>query len=94
MTLSNVLNAASGAQVTQANLSITGGSGYVGAPAVQFSTAGVVAGGTPASGYALISGGAVTGIVITDPGTYATGTVPTITLTGGGGTGASVTSTG
>src|SRR5207245_1964174 len=54
-------------------------------PAVQFSTAGVVAGGTPAAGYALISGGLVTGIVITDPGTYTSGTVVTVTLTGGGG---------
>jgi len=33
----------------------------------------------------------VTGIVITNPGTYTAGTVPTITLTGGGGTGASAT---
>ncbi len=59
-------------------------SGYIGAPAVTFSTDGVVAGGTPATGYALISGGAVTGIVITNPGTYQAGTVPTITLTGAG----------
>ena len=89
--LSNVFNPASGAGVTQANLTVNGGSGYVGAPAVIFSTAGVVAGGTPAAGYALISGGQVVGIVITSPGTYAPGTVPAITLTGGGGTGASVT---
>ncbi|WP_176159412.1 beta strand repeat-containing protein [Prosthecobacter debontii] len=89
---SSVLKGASGTGVTQANLQVTGGSGYVGAPAVVFSTAGVVAGGTPAAGYALISNGAVTGIVITNPGTYTAGTVPTITLSGGGGTGASVTS--
>ncbi|MBA4019033.1 MAG: hypothetical protein C0483_17840 [Pirellula sp.] len=89
--LSNIFVGASGAGVTQSNLTVTGGSGYVGAPAVVFSTAGVVAGGTPASGYALISGGAVVGIVITNPGTYTPGTVPTITLMGGGGTGAAVT---
>ncbi len=90
--LSNVLNAATGTGVKQADLSVTGGSGYIGAPEVVFSAAGVVTGGTPAAGYALISGGAVTGIVITDPGTYTAGTTPIITLTGGGGSGASVTS--
>jgi len=84
------LTAATGSGVTQLNLAVTGGTGYIGAPLVTFSTAGLVAGGTPASGYAVISGGQVTGIVITSPGTYVAGTVPTITLTGGGGTGASV----
>jgi len=87
----NTFVAATGAGVTQANLTLAGGSGYLGAPEVIFSSAGLVAGGTPAAGYALISGGAVTGIVITSPGTYTSGTVPTVTLTGGGGTGASVT---
>jgi len=76
--------------VTQANISITGGSGYVGPPVVQFSTVGVVAGGTPASGYAIVSDGQVTGIVITAPGTYTAGSTPTVTLSGGGGTGASI----
>ena len=85
----STVNAAVG--VTQADLTIAGGSGYIGAPAVQFSTSGVTAGGTPATGYAVISGGAVTEIVITNPGTYTVGTVPTVTLLGGGGTGASVT---
>ena len=85
----STVNAAVG--VTQADLSIAGGSGYIGAPAVQFSTTGVTSGGTPAAGYAVISGGAVTEIVITNPGTYASGTVPTVTLLGGGGNGASVT---
>ena len=84
VTLGTNLISASGAGVTQANLIVSGGAGYIGAPAVVFSTAGVIAGGTPASGYALISNGSVTGIVITSPGTYTAGTVPTITLTGGG----------
>ncbi len=86
-TFANVLagsTAASAVGVTQADLTISGGSGYIGAPAVQFSTAGVTAGGTPASGYALVSGGSVTGIVITNPGTYVSGTIPTVTLSGGG----------
>ena len=83
--------AATGVGVTQSDMTVVGGTGYIGAPAVVFSSAGLVAGGTPAAGYALISGGAVTGIVITSPGTYVSGTTPTLTLTGGGGTGASVT---
>ena len=91
--LTNVLNGASGTGVTQADINIVnGGSGYIGAPMVKFSTTGVVAGGTPAAGYAVLTGGVVTGIVITDPGTYTSGTVPTITLIGGGaGTAANVT---
>ena len=87
----SVLTGATGVGVTQANLSVAGGTGYIGAPAVLFSTTGVVPGGNPAAGYALISNGQVTGIVITNPGTYAAGTVPTVTLVGGGGSGALVT---
>ena len=83
-TFSNTLNGAAGTGVTQTDLTVSGGAGYIGAPAVTFSTSGVVAGGSPASGYALMSGGSVVGIVITNPGTYTAGTVPTITLTGGG----------
>jgi len=45
-TLTNVLSAATGTGVTQSDLTLAGGSGYIGAPAVTFSTAGVVAGGT------------------------------------------------
>jgi autotransporter-associated beta strand protein len=89
--IANPLLAPTGAGVTQADLAVSGGSGYVGAPAVIFSSTDVIAGGTPAAGYALISGGAVTGIVITAPGTYTPGTTPTVTLIGGGGTGAAVT---
>jgi fibronectin-binding autotransporter adhesin len=86
--LSNVLSAAVGDGVAQSSLSVTGGSGYVGAPEVIFSGGTLASGGSPASGYALISGGAVTGIVITSPGAYTS--APSVTLTGGGGTGASV----
>lgn len=87
--LSNVLGGATGSGVAQSSLSVTGGTGYIGAPEVVFTGGTLAAGGTPASGYALISGGAVVGIVITSPGTYTT--APTVTLTGGGGSGASVT---
>lgn len=90
MAVANPLQVASGAGVTQADLTVNGGSGYVGAPAVIFSSTDVIAGGSPAAGYAVISGGAVTQIVITSPGTYTPGTIPTVTLIGGGGTGASV----
>jgi len=84
-TIANPLLAATGFGVTQTDISVpvTGNSGYIGAPAVTFSAPS--GGGVTASGYALISGGQVTGIVITSPGTYASGETPTITLTGGGG---------
>lgn len=93
-TLTNIIAGATGAGVRQADLTLSSGSSYIGAPEVIFSSAGVVTGGTPATGYALISGGAVTGIVITNPGTYTAGTTPTVTLSGGlgvGGTAATVT---
>jgi hypothetical protein len=92
VTVASPFLVAGGAGVTQADLSITGGSGYVGAPAVLFSSTDVTPGGSPAAGYAVVSGGAVTGIVITSPGTYAPGITPTVSLIGGGGTGAAVTS--
>ncbi|MFY7874518.1 MAG: autotransporter-associated beta strand repeat-containing protein, partial [Pirellula sp.] len=73
--------------VTQANIPdltlLPNNSGYIGAPMVQF--AAPTAGGVPASGYAVMSGGQVTGIVITNPGTYQLDETPEITLTGGGG---------
>jgi autotransporter-associated beta strand protein len=85
----NALLGATGNGVKQADIAITGGSGYIGAPLVQFTGGTLAANGAPASGYAVVSGGAVTEIVITSPGTYTVD--PTVTLTGGGGTGASVT---
>ena len=87
---------ASGVGVTQSDLTISGGSGYVSAPSVTFSRP-AAATGVAASGYAVISGGAVTQIVITNPGVYASGDSPTIQLLGGfatgAGTAATVTST-
>jgi autotransporter-associated beta strand protein len=84
----NALLGATGNGVKQADITVTGGSGYIGAPLVQFTGGTLAANGTPASGYAVVSGGAVTEIVITSPGTYTVD--PTVTLTGGGGSGASV----
>ncbi len=88
-TLANPLLAPTADGVGQSSLSITGGSGYIGAPMVQFTGGTLAAGGAPAAGYAVVSGGAVTEIVITAPGSYTV--APSVTLTGGGGTGASVT---
>ena len=87
--LGTVLRGASGSGVAQSSLTLTGGSNYVGAPEVIFTGGTLEAGGSPATGYALINAGAVVGIVITSPGAYSS--APTVTLTGGGGTGAAVT---
>ena len=86
------LLAASGVGVSQGNLSVSGGSGYIGAPSVTFSRP-AAATGVAASGYALLSGGAVTGIVITNPGVYASGETPTVILLGGFATGAGTAAT-
>ena len=76
---------ATGFRVTQTDLTVSGGSGYIGAPAVIFSKP-ASASGVPAAGYALMNGGSVVGIVITDPGVYASGETPVVTLVGGGAT--------
>jgi autotransporter-associated beta strand protein len=91
VTLGGPLIGATGNGVKQTDISIVGGSGYTGAPMVAFTGGTLAANGTPASGYSVInpSTGEVTGIVITSPGAYSVD--PTVTLTGGGGTGASVT---
>ena len=78
ITIPKALAALTGSGINSA-VSFTGGSGYVGAPAVVFSGGG----GVGAAGYATISGGAVNGIVVTCPGTGYT-SAPTVTLTGGG----------
>ncbi len=87
VTFTNPLLVASGYAVTQDNIGdvsgLAGNSGYVGAPMVRF--AAPSGGGVPATGYALLSGDKVSGIVITNPGTYTENETPTITLTGGGG---------
>jgi autotransporter-associated beta strand protein len=49
------LTAATGTGVTQTDFTVTGGTGYIGAPLVTFSSAGLVPGGAPASGYAVKS---------------------------------------
>ena len=80
----HALLGATGNGVTQLDLTVNGGAGYVGAPAVIFSKP-ASATGVPATGYALISsGGVLTGIVITNPGVYAASETPTVTLVGGG----------
>jgi autotransporter-associated beta strand protein len=84
ITIPVALLAASGNGVSSVAVN-SGGSGYLGAPAVTFSGGG----GTGAAGYAVVSGGVVTGIVVTNPGTGYT-SAPAITLTGGGGSGAAI----
>lgn len=86
--LANNLVAPSADGIAQSSLTVTGGAGYIGAPMVQFTGGTLAAGGAPAAGYAVVSGGEVTEIVITAPGSYTV--APTVTLTGGGGSGASV----
>jgi hypothetical protein len=64
---------------------ITGGSGYSSAT-VTFSAPSI--GGVQATGTVTLSGGVVTGIVMTNNGSGYTGLTPTITFTGVGGAGA------
>ena len=68
MTYGDALFGATGNGVKQSNITVTGGTDYIGAPMVTFTGGTLAPNGTPASGYAVISGGAVTGIVITSPG--------------------------
>lgn len=67
---------------------LSGGSGYTTAPSVTFSPA--PAGGVTATGIATVTGGAVTGITITNRGSYPDGSTPTISF-GGPGSGAAAT---
>jgi len=66
-----------------------GGSGYSSAPTVTFTAP---FSGTTATGTATISGGAVTGITMTNVG-VGYESAPTITFSGGGGSGATATAT-
>jgi hypothetical protein len=66
-----------------------GGSGYTSAPTVHFSGG---SSSTPATAHAVLTAGAVTSIVVDTPG-YGYLTNPTVTLIGGGGSGATATST-
>jgi len=68
------------------------GSGYTSAPAVSIAAPNLP-GGVQATAIAIVSGGKVTGITITQPGSGYTA-APTLTITGGGGTGASAAVTG
>lgn len=67
-----------------------GGSGYTSVPTVTFGAP--APGGIQATGTAVLTGTAVTSVVITNPGSGYTA-APTVTFTGGGGTGATGTST-
>ena len=60
-----------------------GGSGYATAPIVAITGGG----GNGAAAYAVVSGGVVTGVILTDPGSGYT-SAPTVSLSGGGGSGA------
>lgn len=70
-----------------------GGSGYTSVPTVTISGGG----GSGATAVAQISGGKVTGLYLSSPGTGTAGTAytsaPVVTITGGGGTGATATAT-
>jgi fibronectin-binding autotransporter adhesin len=84
ITIANALLAPAGYGVAANSISVpTGGAGYIGAPLVKF-TGGS---GTGATGYAVVSNGAVTNVVVTSPGIgYAAGDTLTATFFGGGGT--------
>jgi hypothetical protein len=81
----SALTAAGG--LTQAALAlIAGGTGFTSAPTVTF---GAPVSGTTATGTATYSGGMVTGITLTNPGSgYTIDNLPNITFSGGGGSGA------
>ena len=85
VTVSQALSAPTGRGV--AGASVTGGSGYVGAPLVRITGGG----GTGATAVATIDPdtGAVTGLQVTNPGEGYT-SAPTVQLVGGGGSGAGV----
>lgn len=94
VTLPQVLSAAPGGGFGLAAMTtltpMANGSGYTTPPTVTFNTP---AGGTPATGIAQINAaGQVTGILVTNPGSgYSNGGTASITLTGGGGAGATFT---
>jgi hypothetical protein len=70
-------------QVGSANIT-AGGNGFTAASGITFS-APTLAGGVQATGTLIVSGGAVVGVTITNPGTgYSTSAPPTFTFTGPG----------
>ncbi|MEK7951172.1 beta strand repeat-containing protein [Luteolibacter soli] len=80
--IGNALVAPDGQGVSGTTVAVaSGGSGYTGAPMVKFSGGT----GTGATGYAVITGGVVTSIVMTSAGTgYTAGDTLTATFVGGG----------
>ena len=92
ITINRSLLGASGSGISGSSIAVpSGGSGYTGAPIVKLS------GGTGsgATGYAVVTGGVVTSIVITSPGTgYTAGDTLTATFVGGGATVAAANVTG
>ena len=91
ITLAQAISSASGTGVTA--VAFTPGSGYVTPPQVTFSGGTLTGGnGSAATGFATIDpvSGALTGIVISNPGTYASTSGLSVALGGGGGTGASL----
>ncbi|MEO7100261.1 MAG: autotransporter-associated beta strand repeat-containing protein [Luteolibacter sp.] len=92
ITISKGLLAPTGQGVSSSSISVgAGGTGYVGAPLVKL-TGGP---GTGATGYAVVSGGVVTSIVVTSPGIgYTAGDTLTATFFGGSYTTAATNVTG
>ena len=86
ITIARPLSVPAGFGVSGTSITVpTGGSGYYGAPLVKF-TGGT---GTGATGYAVISGGVVTSITMTSPGTgYTSGDTLTATFFGAAATAA------
>lgn len=77
ITIAQQLLAPAGSGITSISIA-TGGAGYVMPPQVIISDAS----GTGATAFAVVSGGAVTGITVTSPGNNYS--APTVTLVGGG----------
>ncbi|NBV53515.1 MAG: hypothetical protein EBR83_08385, partial [Verrucomicrobia bacterium] len=61
-------------------LTLVGGSGYATAPILNINADGGMLGSTPAQARATVSGGAITGITVTDAGLYLPGSTPTVTV--------------
>jgi fibronectin-binding autotransporter adhesin len=91
ITIAQPFLAASGTGVSSVPVTAAG-SGYITPPEVTFSGGTITGGsGSGATAYATIDAttGALTGIVVTNPGTYSVAPT-TVTLTGGGGSGAAL----
>lgn len=90
ITISKVLDAPTAASVGVTGVTdLSGGSGYIGAPVVVF-TGGTPNGGKVANAVAIMSGGAVSSILITSPGDYSVAPTGVNFIGGGAGTAATV----